>query len=137
MKELNSVPLATVVLVGLLGFGPAVNAHGNHARGDHWHGELTSANHRGAESEASRSVKLIQTTAETMADGEVRKLDAEGRKITLKHGEIKSVDMPPMTMVFQVKDAGVFGKAKVGDKVKFKVVKEGNTYFVTELQPVQ
>ena len=41
-----------------------------------------------------------------MTDGEVRKVDKDAKKITLKHGEIKNLDMPPMTMVFQVKDAG-------------------------------
>jgi Cu/Ag efflux protein CusF len=35
-----------------------------------------------------------------MIDGEVRKSDKETGKITLRHGEIKHLDMPPMTMVF-------------------------------------
>ena len=34
----------------------------------------------------------------------MRKVDKAGGKLTLKHGEIKSLDMPPMTMVFEVKD---------------------------------
>ena len=56
-----------------------------------------------------------------MADGEVSKIDLSARKITLKHGEIKNLDMPPMTMVFQVKDPAMLEKVKVGDKVQFTV----------------
>ena len=44
-------------------------------------------------------------SAAEMAAGEIRKVDKDAKKLTIKHGEIKSLDMPPMTMVFQVKDA--------------------------------
>ena len=56
-----------------------------------------------------------------MVDGEVRKVDMGSKKITLKHGEIKNLDMPPMTMVFQVKDPAMLAKVKAGDKVQFTV----------------
>jgi Cu/Ag efflux protein CusF len=51
-----------------------------------------------------------------MADAEIRKIDLENKKITLKHGEIKNLDMPGMTMVFQVKDAAMLDNIKA-DKV--------------------
>ena len=60
-----------------------------------------------------------------MIDAEVRKVDKEQQKITLKHGEIKSLDMPPMTMVFGVKDAALLDQVKAGDKVRFRAVDEG------------
>jgi Cu(I)/Ag(I) efflux system periplasmic protein CusF len=69
-----------------------------------------------------------------MADGEVRKIDIASKKITLKHGEIKSMDMPPMTMVFQVKDVAMLEKVKPGDKVRFKAEKSGGAMVVTEIQ---
>jgi Cu/Ag efflux protein CusF len=72
-------------------------------------------------------------TAE-MADGEVRKVDLAGAKVTLKHGEIKSLDMPPMTMVFNVRDKAALETIKPGDKVKFKAVNEAGKYTVTEIQ---
>ncbi len=56
---------------------------------------------------------------ENLADGEVRKVDRENKKITIKHGEIKHLDMPGMTMVFQIRDTALFDKLKAGDKVKF------------------
>ncbi|MBL8332177.1 MAG: copper-binding protein, partial [Rubrivivax sp.] len=53
-------------------------------------------------------------TAADMADAEVRKVDKDASKLTLKHGEIKSLDMPPMTMVFTVRDKALLDKVKVG-----------------------
>jgi Cu(I)/Ag(I) efflux system periplasmic protein CusF len=68
-------------------------------------------------------------------DAEIRKIDLEGGKVTLKHGEIKNLDMPGMTMVFVVKDKAMLEKFKAGDKVKFKAIKDDGKYTVTELQP--
>lgn len=68
------------------------------------------------------------------AEGEVRKLDKKGLKITLKHGEIKNLGMPPMAMVFEVRDRASIDKLKVGDKVRFKAVHEGGKYIVTEIR---
>jgi Cu/Ag efflux protein CusF len=68
------------------------------------------------------------------ADGEIRKIDKAQSKITLKHGEIKNLDMPPMTMVFRVKDAKMLDAVAVGDKVKFAAEKDsGGNYVVTQL----
>ena len=72
-----------------------------------------------------------------LADGEIRKIDKENKKITLKHGDIKSLDMPGMTMVFQVKDAAMLDQVKVGDKVKFQAEKSGNNFVVTEIVPAK
>lgn len=66
---------------------------------------------------------------------EVRKVDKEGGKITLRHGEIRNLQMPPMSMVFQVKDAKWLDRFKAGDKVQFRAVQEEGKYVVTELQP--
>lgn len=71
----------------------------------------------------------------SMTDGEVRKVDPDNGKITLKHGEIKSLDMPGMTMVFTIRDKGQLTKLKPGDKVQFMVVQEGGKMVVTDIQP--
>jgi Cu(I)/Ag(I) efflux system protein CusF len=73
-------------------------------------------------------------SAATMAEGEVRKIDKAARKITIKHGEIKNLDMPPMTMVFQVKDAAMLDKVKAGDKIRFVAEKSDSGFVVTDLQ---
>jgi Cu(I)/Ag(I) efflux system periplasmic protein CusF len=54
-----------------------------------------------------------------MAEAEVRKVDKEAKKVTLKHGPIKNLDMPGMTMVFQVRDAALLEKIAAGDKIMF------------------
>ena len=72
-----------------------------------------------------------------MADGEIRKVDMDNKKITIKHGEIKNLDMPGMTMVFQVKDPAMLTAAKTGDKVRFKAEKSGGAIVVTEIQPAK
>ena len=68
--------------------------------------------------------------------GEVRKVDRDNQKITIKHGEIKSMDMPPMTMVFTVKDPALLEAAKPGDKVRFGVAREGGKFVVSAIEAV-
>jgi Cu(I)/Ag(I) efflux system periplasmic protein CusF len=65
--------------------------------------------------------------------GEVRKVDKEAKKLTIKHGEIKNLDMPPMTMVFQIKDPLLLDKVKPGDKIQFHAAKENGSFIVTDL----
>lgn len=77
-----------------------------------------------------------QSTA-SMSQGEVRKIDAARQKITLRHGPIANIGMPPMTMVFDVKDAALLEGVAVGDKVGFVVEQQGSKFVVTELQGAQ
>ena len=69
-----------------------------------------------------------------MVAGEVRKVDKGARKITLRHAEIKHLDMPAMTMVFQVKDPAMLDKVKAGDKVKFRAEGTSGALTVTEIE---
>ncbi len=71
-----------------------------------------------------------------LADGEVRRVNAAGQEITLRHGDIKNLDMPPMTMVFKVKDTALLEKVKAGDKVRFTADKINGTYTVLSIEPV-
>jgi Cu(I)/Ag(I) efflux system periplasmic protein CusF len=73
----------------------------------------------------------------TLADGEVRKVDKDAKKITIKHGPLAKLDMPAMTMVFQVKDPAMLDQVKVGDKVKFDAEKVGAAFTVTKIEPVR
>jgi Cu(I)/Ag(I) efflux system protein CusF len=70
-----------------------------------------------------------------LTEGEVRKVDQEAGKLTIRHGDIKHLDMPAMTMVFTVKDKSMLAAVKPGDKIRFAAVKEGGKLFVTEMQP--
>ncbi len=75
--------------------------------------------------------------ADAMADGEVRKVDRDTKKITIKHGVIKNLDMPGMTMVFQVRDPAMLDKVKAGDKIRFTAEKAGGAIVVTDIQPTK
>jgi len=74
-----------------------------------------------------------QATADMVA-GEVRRIDKSAGRITLRHDEIKNLEMPPMTMVFQVSDAALLDKVQVGGKVRFKAEKVGAAYVVTAIE---
>ena len=86
---------------------------------------------------APGSTATATVSATDLTDGEVRKIDLEAGKVTLKHANIKSLDMPGMTMVFVVKDKALLGKLKTGDKVKFKAVNDSGKFTVTEIQPAR
>ncbi|MDZ7920907.1 copper-binding protein [Rhodoferax sp.] len=72
--------------------------------------------------------------ASEMSSGEIRKVDKAASKITIKHGEIKNLDMPPMTMVFQARDPALLEKAKAGDKVRFSAELKDGAYIVTAVE---
>ncbi len=88
-----------------------------------------------APSAATPSTAAAAAAGSAMTEGEVRKVDKDTKKITLKHGEIKNLGMPPMTMVFQVSDPAMLEKVKTGDKVRFKATGEGGKYTVTQIEP--
>ena len=85
---------------------------------------------------AAEAAGTVATAADaaTMSDGEVRKIDKDAKKITIKHGELKNLDMPAMTMVFQVKEPALLEKVKVGDKIKFRAEKIGSSYTATAIE---
>ena len=91
----------------------------------------------GAQAASHAGAPMAAPATAPMADGEIRKVDKQYQKITIKHGEIKNLDMPGMTMVFGVKDAALLDKIKAGDKVKFSAEKAGSTIVVTDIQPAK
>ncbi len=97
-----------------------------------------AASHQGVhDAHSDHGKPTAQAATGEMTDGEVRKVDKEGGKLTLKHGDIKSLDMPPMTMVFVVKDKTMLDKLKAGDKIKFKAINDAGKYTVTEMLMAQ
>jgi Cu/Ag efflux protein CusF len=72
-----------------------------------------------------------------MTDGEVKKIDKDAGKITIKHGEIKHMDMPGMTMVFVVKDKALLDAVPVGAKIQFMATNENGQMTVTDIQPAK
>jgi Cu/Ag efflux protein CusF len=83
----------------------------------------------------SVGLAAISTAAQQgdMADGVIRKVDKDAGKLTIKHGPIPSMDMPPMTMVYRVKDPAMLDQVKPGDAVKFSMEKIGGQYTVNRI----
>jgi Cu(I)/Ag(I) efflux system periplasmic protein CusF len=69
-----------------------------------------------------------------LSEGEVRKVDLQARTMTLKHGPLKNLDMPGMTMTFAVADPAMLAKVKVGDKVRFVAANPGGRLTVTQIE---
>ena len=109
MKTLKFSLMA--VLVGMsLGQVQAQDAHAGH------HPQADNA------TKPSDSVQASAADAATsdMADGTIKKMDPALGKVTLKHGEIKSLQMPPMTMIYKANPELLKG-LQVGGEVKFAV----------------
>jgi Cu/Ag efflux protein CusF len=69
-----------------------------------------------------------------MTDGEVRKVDQDQGKLTLRHGPIRNLDMPGMTMVFRVADPAMLEGLKDGDKVRFSADRLNGVITITALE---
>ena len=82
-----------------------------------------------AEHSAHHPVASVPTS-----DGEVRKIDKQQGKVTLKHGPIGNLEMPGMTMVFKVADPKLLDAIKAGDKVKFAADKVNGVITVTAIE---
>ncbi|KFL52350.1 copper-binding protein [Burkholderia pyrrocinia] len=68
-----------------------------------------------------------------LTDAEVKKVDAATGKVTLKHGALDNVGMPPMTMAFKAKDAAMLEQVHVGDKVKVRIENVNGTMTIVKL----
>lgn len=115
MKTFNTVLIASTLLIG------AVHAQ-------------TAIKHDMGAMNMEVTQKTAPVGSMAMVDGEVRKVDKDTKKITLKHGEIKNLGMPGMTMVFQVKDPAMLDKVQAGDKVRFKAERLGGALVITEIE---
>ena len=79
----------------------------------------------------------LARAATELTEAEVRKVDLDTNKVTLRHGEIRNLEMPPMTMVFQVKEPEMARGLKPGDKVKFSAEKVGGKLTIVHIEPAK
>jgi Cu(I)/Ag(I) efflux system protein CusF len=91
----------------------------------------TTAHASAAQTMPAADTKAV---AQPQSDGEIKKVDKEAGKITVKHGPLVNLDMPAMTMVFKVKDPAMLEQVKAGDKVKFTVEKINGAFTITALK---
>jgi len=81
--------------------------------------------------------KVAASPQVDMTSGEVRKVDNDAKKITIKHEAIKNLDMPAMTMVFAVNDSAILGSLQAGDKIRFRAENIKGALTVIAIQPAK
>lgn len=89
-----------------------------------------------AQTTSTASQGAAAMAAAPMADGEVRKVDKEAGKVTLRHGPIANLDMPGMTMVFKASDPTMLEDLHEGDKVRFSADRIDGAIAVTRIETV-
>ena len=94
----------------------------------------TTASFAASHAAAPAASAASTASALPMVSAEVRKVDLENKKISLKHGEIKNLDMPGMSMVFQVKNVAMLENVKAGDKVMFTADKVDGAFMVMSIE---
>jgi Cu(I)/Ag(I) efflux system protein CusF len=95
-------------------------------------GPALAASSMSAPAESTASASAQSQVAAT--EGEVRKVDLSTQKVTLKHGDIKNLGMPGMTMVFKVTDPKMLSNIKEGDKVRFTADRIDGALTVTSIE---
>lgn len=108
--------LAALAFVALAGAGPAF------AQSEHDSHHLAQA---------------APAADRALADGTVKKVDKAAGKITISHGPLEHLDMPPMTMVFRAADPAMLDEVKAGDRIRFAAERVGGAFTVTALEVVR
>jgi len=90
-----------------------------------------------ASAQAQQPTPPAASAAAALSDGEVRKVDKEAGKLTLRHGRIENLDMPPMTMVFRASDPKLLDGLKEGDKIRFAADRVDGAITITRIEPVK
>jgi Cu/Ag efflux protein CusF len=93
--------------------------------------------HAGADASHMQLAQAATAASAEWSAGEVKKVDKEAGKVTIKHGALPKLDMPPMIMSYRVKDNAMLDQLQPGDKIKFDVERAGEKYTVTGIEKVK
>ncbi len=131
MKSAATTPsLIALLLASALGAAQAQAAADPHNGHDTLHASEPPVATPPAEQAAPGQTAI----ADDLSEGEITRWDPRALKLSLRHGEIKNLGMPPMSMVFRVPDAAVVGSLKAGDKVHFRAEWVNGFYTVTRVE---
>lgn len=80
------------------------------------------------------AVSALTASAAEYTKGVVKKVDIEGKKVTVIHEELKSLDMPAMTMVFRTADDAMLDQLKEGQEIEFTADRVNGKITITEIK---
>ena len=123
---MSNIRIALLAFVAALSFAGAASAQSSKPMAD-----------MPGMSEKAPAAGSSDAAASELAEGEIRKVDKDNKKLTIKHGPLKNLDMPGMTMVFGVKDDGMLEKVETGAKVRFQAEKIDGKIVVTKIEPAR
>lgn len=118
--------LALAIVLGATACAASAQENGHAAHGAH-----------GAHAAHTGDAGQQASAASELTDGEVKRIDKETGKITLRHGELKNLNMAAMTMVFRVKDPAMLDQVQVGNKVKFSADRVNGAVTIVQLATVE
>lgn len=122
MQNHNRVALILACVAGLSLSAPVLAQSGGHDHAGH----------------AAQAAPAATKAAELpLVDAEVRRVDTAQNKLALRHQHIPNLDMPPMSMVFQVADPALLNGLKAGDKLRVTIDEIDGAYTVLSVQPAQ
>ena len=100
--------------------------------------ENEHSSHGSHSAQASAATPSEPTAADRqeLSEGEVTRWDARSQKITLRHGELKNLEMPPMSMVFLLQDLSQASQIRVGKKVRFRAEQVNGALIVTRFEVI-
>ncbi|MDP2793578.1 MAG: copper-binding protein [Sulfurisoma sp.] len=75
--------------------------------------------------------------ADELSEATVKKVDKTAGLVTLAHGPIANLGMPPMTMTFKAREPAMLKKVKAGDTVRFRAEETGGAYVVVRIEPAK
>ncbi len=87
-----------------------------------------------AQSVAPNDAPAAAPADTALAQGENRKVDVANRKLTIRHGPLAALDMPPMTMVFGVREGIAMDALQPGGQIRFEAAKIDGKFMVLRIE---
>ena len=132
-RTLSRQTIATALLTSLFAMtAPAAMAQDQGGQGEHVH-----HHDHAVAADTPANTATVDNPAEVMTAGEVTRVDPRAGKLTIRHEEIKNLDMPAMTMVFALQDASQLKDIKPGDKLRFHVEERNGALTITKIERAQ
>jgi Cu(I)/Ag(I) efflux system periplasmic protein CusF len=85
-------------------------------------------------SQHNATATASQDDSNALTDGEIKKVDKDTGKLTVQHGPLTNLNMPGMTMSFNVQDPAMLDQVKAGDKIRLRVERINGAFTVTKLE---